>query len=147
MLTMKRHHVGKTIMSIAEPIDTFLQSEAFGVVGASSDRDKYGNKVLRAYQQKNMRAIPVNPKEKEIEGVPCVASVMDLPPGAKSISIITPPPVTEQVVEMAIRKRIDNIWMQPGAESKAAVEKCRQSGINVIADGSCILVVLGYREH
>jgi hypothetical protein len=36
--------------------------------------------------------------------------------------------------------------MQPGAESPAAVEKCRKNNINVIADGSCILVVLGYRD-
>ena len=36
--------------------------------------------------------------------------------------------------------------MQPGAESEAAVEACRRAGINVIADGSCVLVVLGYRE-
>jgi len=28
-----------------------------------------------------------------------------------------------------------------------AIEKCVKAGINVIADGSCILVVLGYREH
>jgi predicted CoA-binding protein len=51
------------------------------------------------------------------------------------------------VVEEAIGKGIENVWMQPGAESPAAVEKCRQAGINVIADGSCLLVVLGFREH
>jgi hypothetical protein len=37
--------------------------------------------------------------------------------------------------------------MQPGAESAAAVELCREQGVNVIADGSCILVVLGFRGH
>lgn len=134
-------------MTVKEQIDLFLQSEAFGVVGASADRHKYGNKVLRVYQEKEMRAIPVNPKEMEIEGVACVASVMDLPDEVRSISVITPPAVTEQVVEMAARKGIKNVWMQPGAESDAAVEACRRSGINVIADGSCILVVLGYQGH
>jgi predicted CoA-binding protein len=64
----------------------------------------------------------------------------------KSISVITPPAVTEQVVEMAARKGIENIWMQPGAQSPKAVELCRRNTINVIADGSCILVVLGYHE-
>ena len=47
----------------------------------------------------------------------------------------------------AIRHGIENIWMQPGAESPAAVQRCREAGINFIADGSCILVVLGYRDH
>ena len=97
--------------------------------------------------QRRYDAIPVNPKEASIEGIPCVASVADLPDEVKSISVITPPHVTEQVVEMAAAKGIENIWMQPGAESPRAVELCREKNINVIADGSCILVVLGFREH
>jgi predicted CoA-binding protein len=128
-----------------EQFDKFFASKAFGVVGASANRDKYGNKVLRVYLQNGKKAIPVNPKEKEIEGIPCVAVVADLPSEVKSISVITPPAVTEQVVEMAIAKGIENIWMQPGAESRAAVDTCRKNNINVIADGSCILVVLGFK--
>ena len=129
-----------------DPIDRFLASPAYGVVGASPHRHKYGNKVLRCYQQNGRRAIPVNPNESEVEGASCVASVLDLPDDVQSISVITPPPVTERVVEQAIRKGIANVWMQPGAESDAAVRACREAGINVIADGSCVLVVLGYRE-
>jgi uncharacterized protein len=130
-----------------EQLERFFASEAFGVIGASANREKFGNKVLRVYLQHNRKAIPVNPKEKEIEGIPCVESIEELPPNAKSISIITPPHVTEQMVDNAIAKGIKNIWMQPGAESPAAVEKCRKNNINVIADGSCILVVLGYRDQ
>jgi uncharacterized protein len=128
-------------------IDEFLKAEAFGVVGASTDRSKYGNRVLRCYQMHGLRAVPVNPKEKEIEGAPCVASVTDLPDDVTSISVITPPLMTERVVAAAALKGILNVWMQPGAESPRAVEICREHGINVIADGSCLLVVLGYREH
>ena len=128
-------------------IATFLAAAAFGVVGASSNPGKYGNKVVRCYQQRNRPVIPVNPRETVIEGIPCVARVADLPPEATSISIITPPPVTEQVVEEAIAHGIRNIWMQPGAESAAAIATCEAHGINLIADGSCLLVVLGYREH
>jgi uncharacterized protein len=127
-------------------LDRFFASEAFGVIGASANREKYGNKVLRVYIQHGRKAIPVNPKEKEIEGIPCVASVEELPPNVKSISVITPPHVTEQTVDKAIAIGIANIWMQPGAESPAAIEKCLNNNINVIADGSCILVVLGYRD-
>jgi uncharacterized protein len=130
-----------------DPIERFLESKAYGVVGASTRRHKYGNKVLRCYQQNGRVAIPVNPHEREIEGVACAASVRELPAEVKSLSVITPPAVTERVVEEAIQKGIEHVWMQPGAESEAAVEACRQAGINVIADGSCVLVVLGYRER
>jgi len=131
----------------ANPIERFLESAVFGVVGASPRRHKYGNQVLRCYQQSGRRAIPVNPREAIIEGVACVASVADLPVEAKSISVITPPAVTERIVQEAIRRGVENVWMQPGAESDAAVEACRRAGINVIADGSCVLVVLGFRER
>jgi predicted CoA-binding protein len=133
-------------MTIAERIETFLEAEAFGVVGASAKPYKYGNKVLRCYRQNHRDAVPVNPHEKVIEGLACVSSVKDLPQQVSSLSIITPPQVTEQVVRDAITKGIRNIWMQPGAESSQAIETCEQAGVNVIADGSCLLVVLGYRE-
>ncbi len=134
-------------MVTKEQFDKFFESDAFGVVGASANREKFGNKVLRVYLQHGKKVIPVNPRESEIEGISCVADIQDLPPGVKSISVITPPQVTEQVVDKAIAKGIASIWMQPGAESPAAVEKCRKNNINVIADGSCILVVFGYNDQ
>jgi uncharacterized protein len=127
-------------------IEQFLAAPVFGVVGASSDPNKYGNKVLRCYVQNGRQAIPVHPREESIEGIPCVPSVAELPPEA-AISIITPPTVTEQVVATAIARGIRHVWMQPGAQSAAAVAKCQEHGINVIADGSCVLVVMGYKDH
>lgn len=132
---------------MTKAIEEFLQAGVFGVVGASADRSKYGNRVLRCYLMNGRLAVPVNPKEEKIEGIPCVASVAELPPEVESISVITPPSVTEQVVAQAAAKGIKNIWMQPGAESRRAIDLCREKGINVIADGSCVLVVLGFREH
>jgi len=127
-------------------IDKFLTSAAFAVAGASTNRDKYGNKVLRCYMQNGRRVIPINPRATQIEGIDCVPSVSALPQEVKSLSIITPPKITEQVVADAIAKGIENIWMQPGAESPAAIELCEKNNVNVIADGSCLLVVLHYRE-
>jgi uncharacterized protein len=135
------------MMASKEQIESFLASPAFGIVGASVDRHKFGNKVLRCYQQHQLRAFPVNPRESEIEGIACVAAITDLPAEVKSISMITPPAVTERLVPLAIEMGIENIWMQPGAESPEAISLCRQHNINVIADGSCILVVLGYHDH
>lgn len=134
-------------MNIADKIQKFLDASAFGVVGASSKPYKYGNKVMRCYLQNNRKAVPVNPVEKQIEGIDCVARVSELPDEVKSISVITPPQVTEKVVDEAITRGIENIWMQPGAESPPAVARAEKAGLNVIADGSCVLVVMGYRDH
>ena len=132
--------------TVEKKIAQFLTADAFGVAGASTNRAKYGNKVLRCYQQHNRRVIPINPRAEVIENLPCVASVADLPAEVTSLSIITPPMITEQVVEQAIACGIKNIWMQPGAESPNAIARCEEAGINLIADGSCLLVVLGYHE-
>lgn len=132
--------------TIEEKIIQFLSAEAFAVAGASTNRNKYGNKVLRCYQQHGRQVVPVNPRAEMIEGLPCTASVSELPGNVKSLSVITPPKVTEQIVEQAILHGIENIWMQPGAESPEAISRCEEAGINVIADGSCLLVVLGYHE-
>ncbi len=133
-------------MTIEKQIEQFLASPVFAVVGASTNRNKYGNKVLRCYQQNDRTVIPVHPREAQIEGVDCVASIADLPVEVESLSVITPPAITEKIVEQATAKGIKNIWMQPGAESPVAVEYCKEQGINVIADGSCLLVVLRYHE-
>lgn len=133
--------------TIDAKIAAFLAAPAFGVAGASKNRDKYGNKILRCYQMHGRKAVPINPVEAEIEGVACVKSVSDLPAEVASLSVITPPQITDKVVEQAIAKGIRHIWMQPGAQSSAAIAAAEAAGIEVIADGSCLLVVLGYREH
>jgi predicted CoA-binding protein len=133
-------------MTIEERIACFLASDSFAVAGASTDREKYGNKVLRCYMQHGKRVVPVNPHASSVEGLASVPRVSDLPDHIQSLSVITPPRITEQVVEEAIIKGIRNIWMQPGAQSPLAVARCEEAGINLIADGSCLLVVLGYHE-
>ena len=129
-------------MTSAEQIDQFLAASAFAVVGASTNRHKFGNKVLRCYQNNGRKVTPVHPREEQIEGVNCVTNVAELPNDIASISIITPPQITEEIVKQVVAKGIHNVWMQPGAESPAAIEFCQKHKLNVIADGSCLLVVL-----
>lgn len=132
-------------MNEQHAIKNFLAGQRFAVVGASQDRSKYGNKVLRVYQQNAMEAIPVNPKADEVEGAKAYPNLASIPGEIHGLSIITPPPVTERVVSEAIEKGIKHIWMQPGAESDAAILAAEAAGMNVIAGGPCILVSLRYR--
>lgn len=133
----------RQLKSVSPQIKQFLSSPAFAVVGASDDPKKYGNKVLKCYISHNKTVYPVNPTRKEIETLPCYESISQLPDSVKSISIVTPPQVTEKVIDEIIAKGIDNVWMQPGAESPLAIQKCEKYNINVIANGPCVLVELG----
>ena len=122
-------------MHAADAVASFLEQPTFAVVGASDNRAKYGNKVLRCYQQNGRAAIPVHPREEEIEGAQCYASLADLPEGAHGASIITPPHVTESVVEDAAAAGIQHLWMQPGAESPEAVARAESLSGNGKIDG------------
>jgi predicted CoA-binding protein len=134
-------------MASQTQLDSFLKAKAFGVAGASVDRAKYGNKVLRTYQQRGLEVVPIHPKEATIEGLATVPNVDGLPSGIEALSIVTPPAITEQVVQAAARRGIKHVWMQPGAESPAAIAAAQAAGMNVIADGTCLLVVLGFQER
>jgi predicted CoA-binding protein len=127
-------------MDVHEQIRAFLDGDAFAVAGASTSRAKYGNKVLRCYLQRGRTAFPVNPRETEIEGVKSYPDLASLPRAVHGLSIITPPPVTERLVEDAAAAGIAHVWMQPGAESRRAVERARELGMNVISGGPCLLV-------
>jgi predicted CoA-binding protein len=127
-------------------IKAFLEGDGYAVAGASTNRAKYGNKVVRVYQQIDRTVYPVNPRADQIEGVPCYASLADVPGAVHGLSIITPPKITEQIVREAIDLGIQHIWCQPGAESPAATALAEEAGVNMIAGGPCLLVVLGYRE-
>ena len=134
-------------MSEKERIEDFLAEGPWAVVGASTDREKYGNKVLRCYvQHGKVPVYPINPKAPEVEGLTAYGDLDALPEPVRAISIITPPKVTEMVVEKAAALGIRHLWMQPGAESDAAVARAEELGLSVIAGGPCLLVVMGYRE-
>jgi predicted CoA-binding protein len=130
-------------MNGKEQIDNFLKAPAFAVVGASDNPEKFGYKVYKTYLRHNMKAYPVNNRVKDIEGHEVYQNLSSLPEKVEAISVITPPAVTEQVVDDAIAAGVKHIWMQPGAESQTAVSKAESAGITVIHGGPCILVELG----
>ncbi len=128
------------------PTATFLTAKTFAVAGASRDRSKYGNKVFQALVASGRTAYPLNPSAPEVEGHQAFPSISDLPDVPESLSMVTPPHVTREIIQKAIAAGVKNIWMQPGAEDSHASHLARDAGINVIDDGSCILVLLAMQR-
>ena len=123
-------------------VEKFLAAETYAVAGASNRQHKYGNKVFRHLLAADRETYPLNPAQDKIEGHQAYPSIDDLPIVPEALSIITPPEVTRKVVAEAIAAGVKHIWMQPGAQDKQASESARDAGINVIDDGSCILILL-----
>lgn len=131
---------------MSDATSRFLDGKVFAVAGASTDRSKYGNKVLRALRNAGRTTYALNPNADLVEGEPAFQNLEVLPEKPDSLSIVTQPEVTAKILEQAIKLGITSVWMQPGAEAPEAAEKARAAGLNVIDDGSCILVALSLEE-
>jgi predicted CoA-binding protein len=143
---MAGHCFREYFMDLQAQIEAFLAGSPFAVVGASPDRRKYGNKVLRAMIQAGRKVYPIHPTAKEVEGLPAYRSLAEVPEQLHGVSVVVPPEVTESIIDQLGELGIQHVWMQPGAESEGSVEAGQKLGLNVIAGGPCLLVSLRYRE-
>ncbi|HEY5618105.1 MAG TPA: CoA-binding protein [Vicinamibacterales bacterium] len=115
------------------------------VVGASSDRRKFGNKALRAFQAEGYRVIPVNPNEREVEGLRSYGSVLDVPDAIDVATVYVPPDVGLLLLPEFEEKQIPEIWINPGAESDELLAEAARRKLNVIA--ACSIVAIGRNPH
>ncbi|KAE9392259.1 NAD(P)-binding protein [Gymnopus androsaceus JB14] len=129
----------------------FFKSPSYAVIGASKDQTKFGTKILKWYQARDMDITPVHPKESELEGVATVKSIEELPsPGTTSVSIVTPPKITLGILQKAKEVNVPALWIQPGAEDDAVIEYIKENNMadKVIYGGACVLVDGdGYRTN
>lgn len=73
--------MNETTRSLQDSITSLLHPKSVAIVGASADRRKVGALPLAFLRKHGYSGAiyPINPKEKEIEGLPCLRSVSDLP--------------------------------------------------------------------
>src|SRR4029453_6706312 len=112
------------------------------VVGASNNRRKFGNRALRAYREQGYTVVPINPHEREIEGLTAYPSVLDVPGPIDLATFYVPPDVGERVIHDVIAKGIPEVWLNPGADSDELIAKARALGIRPIV--ACSLIALGF---
>lgn len=127
-------------------LTAYFAGAPHAVVGASRDRSKYGNKVLRAFLQRGLPVYPVNPHAEQVEGLKSYPDLLSLPEKVHGVCIITPPQVTEAVIQQAGQLGIKHVWLQPGAENDLSVEQAADFQMNMVSGGPCILITLRYHE-
>jgi predicted CoA-binding protein len=134
--------------SMSQHIDRFMGAKNFAVAGASDDPEKYGHKCFAALLKRGYRVFPLNPRAKTVLGVKAYSNLAAVPEAAESLSVVTPPAVTERLIDEAIAAGVKTIWMQPGAEPEtpAPLDRARNAGIALIYGGACLLVELAVRR-
>jgi uncharacterized protein len=117
-------------------------AKTVAVIGASSDRSKYGNKALRAFAQQGYHVVPINLTEREVEGHKAYASVLDVPGHIDIATVYVPASSGVTVMEqLAQRGGFEEIWLNPGADDDLVVARARELGLKTIQ--ACSIIAIG----
>ena len=69
------------------------KNNLIALVGASNDKNKYGNKILLDLHNKNYNVVPINHREDSIAGLKAYSKVQDLPYRPSIINFVVPPEI------------------------------------------------------
>jgi uncharacterized protein len=110
------------------------------VVGASNDPSKYGNVIVKNLAAKGYTVLPVNPKEKEIAGLPAYPDLASVPGPVHIVDVVTPPRVTHGVLAEAARLGLPAVWLQDGSYDEEALAIAAAAPYKTVYE-ACIMVV------
>ena len=111
------------------------------IIGASSDRRKFGNKALRAFRAQGFTVIPINPTEATVEGERAYTSVLDFPGAIDEASVYVPPAVGLGIMDELKKKGVPVVWLNPGADGSAVVARARALGLDTRV--ACSILAVG----
>jgi len=111
------------------------------ILGASADRNKYGNKAVRAFHKQGYTVYPVNPRENEIEGLTVYPSIAAVPVRPEMVSVYLRPQILLKVLPEIAAKGCDELWLNPGTESDEVLAEAERLGLNTIQ--ACSIVAVG----
>lgn len=114
------------------------------VVGASNDPTKYGNIIVRNLASKGYTVLPVNPRQREIAGIPAYPNLAAVPGPIHIVDFVTPPEVTRAVLEEAARLNLPAVWLQDGSWDDAVLEAAAKGPFKTVYQ-ACIMVAASYR--
>lgn len=125
-------------------IDGLIAPRSVAVIGASDDPTRIGGRPIAAMLRAGFkgRIMPVNPKRDQVQGLPCYASVDDLPEAPDAALIAVPAALIPDTIAALGRKGCKAVTLfsagfaETGAEGEAAqrdlLSLAHQHGIRVL---------------
>ncbi len=114
---------------------------AVAVVGASTQRAKYGNRAVRAYRAAGWVVYPIHPTARAIEALPAFRSVLDVPAPIDRATIYLPPHTVLSVLPELAAKNVPEVWLNPGSESEAVIARGEELGLSLVL--ACSIIDIG----
>jgi predicted CoA-binding protein len=116
-------------------------AKSVAVIGASSNRSKFGNKALRAFLRQGYIVFAINPNEATVEGQATFPSVLDVPGTIDMATVYVQPEAGVRVMEEIARKGIPEVWLNPGADAPEVVARAEALGVRTIQ--ACSIIGIG----
>ena len=130
-------------MSPGPSLDLLFAPRTIGVIGASTSKLAFGNRFLRGYTRRGWESdlYAIHPQADEVEGVPAVPSVADIPGGLDYLLVAVPAAGCAEVIRqaagrVAFAQVMSGGFREEGA-SGARLEQellgaARQAGVRVV---------------
>ena len=119
-----------------------MNKPTVAIIGASADRQKYGNKSVRAHLNQGYDVYPVHPGASEIEGLSAYPSLSEVPVrDLDRISVYVPPEVGIQLLEEIQKHGAKEVWFNPGSDSPELIARAQELGLEPIV--ACSLIDIG----
>lgn len=121
-------------------INEFLETDKIAIVGVSRNKRDFSRSLYSEFKKRGYTIFPVNPNMDEIEGVEVYSNLIEIDEDVEAVLILTPPKITDQIVQDCHKAGITLVWMQSGvgkgSVSKEAVTYCEENDMEVIS-GYC----------
>jgi len=94
--------------------ELFISSRVIALVGASINKEKDSNKVMKFLQRAGYKVIPVNPKNINsfIHGEKVFASLTDIDQKVDIVDVFRPSEEVEEIANQTIKIGAQALWLQ-----------------------------------
>ncbi|MEA2871340.1 MAG: hypothetical protein QOH67_1316 [Hyphomicrobiales bacterium] len=132
---------------MSHPLDALFRPASVAIIGASSDANRIGGRPV-AYSKRAFKGaiIPVNPNQKEIQGLTAYPSIKDAPGEIDQAIIAVPAKAAMQAADECIAKGVKAAVMfssgfaETGAEGRAMqtelARRCAVGGMKLVGPNS-----------
>lgn len=127
-------NMGRFATTAADRIRILEQYKHIAMVGLSANPFRPSHFAAIYMLSEGYDVTPVNPREAEVLGRRCYASMRDVPGPIEIVDIFREPAAVPAIVEEAIAVGAKVVWMQLGVVHEAAAERARQAGLEVVMD-------------
>jgi len=116
-----------------QKIDHFLDCKTMAIAGASRNEKSFSAQVAKQLTKLGYNLWYVNPQfePQEVENQK-IQSISMLPVYVNHLLVLTPKGQTQSVVQQAIAKGIQDVWIQQQSETPEALKLAQQNSLNTV---------------